>query len=360
MVQGGVDVDVNGNCSGGIGAGCGDTPTAVFSIINDPGSGSPCQAGSVCAISFRLAPTQTTPINDTPIAFDNESISKNEADVIAILDFNCNSCSGIPATFTTPPNPVNTQLIHLVNNSSIGGVDHAIRLQNISTINEGTEIDTALLEATGPLIALFSGSQIDTSGDFISLETPAGVLTASNLAPGDSLLQLDSSHISTDGNLFNIANGGRLNINGTLASLQNTSTLNINGGVLVRVGTNSTFNIAGHLLAFGPGTNTATISGTGCPGCTRVDNIPNLQGLPILLGPGVAVTGSSITGAAVTVDSGFQPFLGLETINNGTITTQVEEFSNATNVVNISSETGVLEIHEGATVNLLAPGSSLP
>lgn len=171
------------------------------------------------------------------------------------------------------------------------------------------KLDTALLEATAPLLNFLAGSQVTSTSDLVKVVQKAN-LTAS-LLPSDALVKLNASTLTVNsGSLFNVAGGSVLSVTGNLVSLTNGSTLNILNGSLLTVSGGSVFKLTGGSLGvFGSGTNSLNITNTSplCSGCSLTSSIPNF-GYPVLLANGA-------TAANVQASAGFTPFAGLSPSN---------------------------------------------
>ena len=182
-----------------------------------------------------------------------------------------------------------------------------------ATVNtqQAVKVDTALLEATAPLINMINSSQMTSNGDLINLANQAKLV---GTLPGDALIKLNASTLNVTGSLFNVAGGSYLNVtSGSLFSLNTGSTLNINSGYLVNISGGSVFSLAsgGSFGLFGAtGTNTLNITNNTalCGGCSIVTNIPNLTGVKVLLGNGVSAS-------QITVAPTFTAFAGPGTAN---------------------------------------------
>jgi hypothetical protein len=167
------------------------------------------------------------------------------------------------------------------------------------------KLDTALLEASAPLLRLSAGgpNALKVANDAINLAQNAKLVAN---VPGDALVKLNNSALTiANGSLVNVANGSFMKITGSLLSLDNGSSLTLGNGALVTVSGTSVFTLTGGSLAlFGSnGTNTLSIAATpaaSCPGCTLDTAIPNLLGVPVFRS----------TTSTVTVNPGFVPFSG--------------------------------------------------
>ena len=131
------------------------------------------------------------------------------------------------------------------------------------------QVDTALLEASAPLLNLTAGSTLTTSQDAFDLSYRAKV---ASLGP---LVRLDGSTLNVlNGALINVAGGSYLGVSGDLIRLSNGSTLNLLNGSLLSVSGGSVLNVSGALLAFsGTGGNTVNVANSLCP-CTLFSGVP--------------------------------------------------------------------------------------
>ena len=139
------------------------------------------------------------------------------------------------------------------------------------TTRQVLRVDTALLEATAPLLNLRNGSVLTSAVDAITLSG------TSRLTAGSSLVALDASRLAVAmGALVNVASGSVLNVAGDLVSLRNASTLSLLNGPLLAVSGGSWANIGGALVAFGgSGGNLLSVSNSLCGGaCVLIGGIP--------------------------------------------------------------------------------------
>jgi hypothetical protein len=123
---------------------------------------------------------------------------------------------------------------------------------------QGFFLDTALLSATAPLLNLSGNSTLTTAADAInlnqrvkltSLTQPLMRLDGSTLTINGNAVRVNNSTLVT-GDLFSIANGGRLNINGANNAalfLSGTSAVSINGFLVNFTGVGNQLNIANTL-----------------------------------------------------------------------------------------------------------------
>ena len=190
-----------------------------------------------------------------------------------------------------------------------------------ATVNtqQAVRVDTALLEATAPLIALLNGSAMTSAADTI-------VLTGRSKVTGsDSLVALDNSRLTVSkGALVNVAGGSYLRVAGDLVSLRNASVLNIFNGALLYVSGGSVVNISGALVAFGgTGGSILSVSNSLCGGaCVLISGIP------------VAFSGGA-TAANVSIGAGAIKNPSLGSIKLGSPSTALVSVSGAASKVTI-------------------------
>jgi hypothetical protein len=155
-------------------------------------------------------------------------------------------------------------------------------------------VDTALLEATAPLLHLRNGSVLTSATDAIALSG------TSRLTAASTLVALDASRLAVAmGALVNVAGGSVLSVAGDLASLRNGSTLSLLNGPLLAVSGGSWASIGGALVAFGgTGGNLLSVSNSLCGGACVV-----IAGIPVALMNG-ATTGNVSIGAGAIKNPG--------------------------------------------------------
>jgi hypothetical protein len=134
-----------------------------------------------------------------------------------------------------------------------------------STVNvsgHAFRIDTAVLEATAPLLAL-NGTALTTGADAIAL-----VRQTRLEIPNDAvaLVSLRGSVMNvTNGSLVNVAGGSRLGVAGSLVSLAGGSTLNVLNGALLSVSGGSLVTIGGPLVSFAGSGNVLNVTNSFVP-----------------------------------------------------------------------------------------------
>jgi hypothetical protein len=157
-----------------------------------------------------------------------------------------------------------------------------------ATVNahQGVRVDTALLEATAPLLALTNGSKLTTAADTVQLSYQAKVTSLG------SMVRLDRSALTVaSGAALSLAGGSVLGVTGDLFSLTNGSTLSVLNGPLVSLSGGSMLSVNGALVGFGgTGGNLVSVSNSFCP-CTTIG------GIPVSLTGGALASNVSIAGA---------------------------------------------------------------
>jgi FecR protein len=157
------------------------------------------------------------------------------------------------------------------------GIDQPLRLAGPLLESRGAQadalravkIDTALLEATMPLITMSGGAVLTTRESLIVLPNKAQ-LTA--LGP---LAGIDKSSITVkNGAALHLAGGSVVRVSGDLFALSNGARLTVLNGALVSVSGGSVLKVSGALIAFGgSGGNVVKISNNLCP-CAMFSGVP--------------------------------------------------------------------------------------
>jgi len=152
--------------------------------------------------------------------------------------------------------------------------------------HQAVRIDTALLEATTPLLNLRNGSKLSTAADAVQLSYQARVTSLG------SLVKLDrSTMVVASGAALNVGGGSLLRVTGDAFSLTNGSTLSVLRGPLVSLSGGSILNVNGALIGFGGvGANTVSVANSLCP-CTTIG------GIPVSLTGGAVAANVNIAGA---------------------------------------------------------------
>ena len=120
------------------------------------------------------------------------------------------------------------------------------------------KVDTALLEATAPLLTLKGGTTFTTGDHAVSLIGGAKVSIPNDAV---SMVTLQSSMLTVArGNLVNVAGGSVLNIAGNLVSLADASTLSILNGLLLNVSGGSYASIGRSLVSFSGAGNVLNVT----------------------------------------------------------------------------------------------------
>ena len=169
------------------------------------------------------------------------------------------------------------------------------------TTRKAVKIDTALLEATAPLLQALGGSNITTTNHAVDLSYRARVTSV-----GPVVALSGSALTVKEGALVNVGGASALVVNGDLVRLTNGSHLQLLNGPLVSVSGGSVLSVTGTLVAFGGAGNALSVANSLCGSfsCSMIG------GLPVALANGanagnVSVGGSAIAGSGtVTVAPG--------------------------------------------------------
>lgn len=154
------------------------------------------------------------------------------------------------------------------------------------TAHQAVRVDTALLEASAPLLALRNASTLTTAADTIQLSHQAKVTSLGSMVTLDR-----SSLVVARGAALNVAGGSSLQVTGNLFSLTNGSTLSVLSGALLSLSGGSILNVNGALIGFGgSGGNMVSVANSFCP-CTTIG------GIPVSLTGGALASNVSIAGA---------------------------------------------------------------
>jgi hypothetical protein len=149
-------------------------------------------------------------------------------------------------------------------------------------------VDTALLEATAPLLNLVAGTTLATGAHAVDLVGRARVSI-----PNDAIAMINlngSSLTVANGNLVNVAGGSQLNLAGSLLALGNGSTVNILNGLLLNVSGGSSVSIGGSLVSFSGAGNLLNVT-------NRLAPTAMLGGVPVY-GPtdSLRISGAALAG----------------------------------------------------------------
>jgi hypothetical protein len=158
-------------------------------------------------------------------------------------------------------------------------------------------VDTALLEATAPLLNLKSSTMV-TNDSVLDLSFRANV---TSLGP---VFALNNSSLTVAGGaLVNVGGGSLFSVRGDLVQLANGSTLSLLSGPLAQVSGNSTLSVSGALVSFVGAGNTLSINNTLCASFACM----NLGGVNVALTGGASAANVSLT----------NPIKGAGTVNIG-------------------------------------------
>lgn len=151
------------------------------------------------------------------------------------------------------------------------------------------KLDTALLEATAPIINLIGGTNSQTS---LTTEQSTIDLIKSKVTSNGPLLAMDKSFINvTNGALINLTQGSNMKVTSDLISMFSGSKINVVNGPLIAVaGAGSLLDVSGALVNFGgTGGNKIVVNNSISPTAT-------LSGLPVsaTLGGSVNIGGTAV------------------------------------------------------------------
>jgi len=189
-------------------------------------------------------------------------------------------------------------------------------------------VDTALLEATAPLLNLNGGSGLTTGDHAVNLVGSAKVSIPNDAV---AMINLRASALAVaNGNLVNVAGASVLNIAGNLVNLADSSTLSILNGLLLNVSGGSSASIGRSLVSF---------SGTG-----NVLNVTNS------IAPTAIVNGIPVSGPTDSFRIGANAIAGAAagTIRiNGVVLTPTTPLSNLTGSLVAVQSGGTVKVGVG-------------
>jgi hypothetical protein len=139
------------------------------------------------------------------------------------------------------------------------------------TTLEVLRVDTALLEASLPILNMRRGAQLTTASAVLSLSAKSKV---TNEGP---TMALDASRLTVaNGAAIALSGGSLLKVSGDLVRLASGSTLMISSGPLLSLSGGSVLKVAGALVAFaGSGGSVLSVSNSLCGGpCALIGGIP--------------------------------------------------------------------------------------
>ena len=155
-------------------------------------------------------------------------------------------------------------------------------------------VDTALLEATAPLLNLVDGATLVTGAHAVDLVGRARVSM-----PNDAIAMINlngSSLTVANGNLVNVAGGSQLSLAGSLLALSNGSTVNIVNGLLLNVTGGSSVSIGGSLVRFSGSGNLLNVTNRFAP-TAMLGGVPVFGPTDSLRISGAALAGLGSAGA---------------------------------------------------------------
>ena len=155
-------------------------------------------------------------------------------------------------------------------------------------------LDSALLQATAPILSMKSSASLTSSGDALNL-TANAKLTATG-----PLVKLDGATLNvTNGHAFRALNGSFMNLGGDLLSILNGGTLNVSAGGVLFVGGGSVVKINGALVNFINSSGTINETTNRCGG-----SCSTAGGLNFVLQNGALAANITVSGAIKNAGSG--------------------------------------------------------
>ena len=152
------------------------------------------------------------------------------------------------------------------------------------------KVDTALLEATAPLLNLKNGTSFTTGDHAINLVGSAKVSIPDDAV---SAITLRSSMLTVaNGNLVNVAGGSVLNIAGNLVNMVDASTLNILNGLVLNVTGGSSVTIGRSLVSFTGVGNMLNVTNSIAPSAI-------INGIPVAVTGGASVDSFRVGASAI-------------------------------------------------------------
>jgi hypothetical protein len=133
----------------------------------------------------------------------------------------------------------------------------------VTVAGSAYRVDTALLEATAPLLNITGGAALTTGSHAVDLVGRAKVAIPNDAV---ALVNVNGGTLSvTNGHLVNVAGGSSLNVAGSLLSLTGGSTVNIFNGLLLNVTGGSNVSIGKSLVSFSGTGNLLNITNSFVP-----------------------------------------------------------------------------------------------
>jgi hypothetical protein len=168
-----------------------------------------------------------------------------------------------------------------------GGTLLEARAADITT-EHVVKLDTALLEASLPLLRLQAGSNLTSNAALFALTQKAAIAATGPLA------SLDRSGITIkNGAALQLAGGSLVRVTGNLFELRNGSRLTVLNGPLASLAGGSVLSVSGALIAFGgTGGNIVQVTNSLCPCVT-------FGGIPVALQNGALASNVSIGAGAI-------------------------------------------------------------
>jgi hypothetical protein len=170
---------------------------------------------------------------------------------------------------------------------------------NVNSHGPAFKLDTALLSASAPLIALTNSIlQVGTSAS-----TPNGIDLANRakmtvtLVPGDAMVMLNNSHlIIANGHGTNVAGGSFLKVLGDFLRMANGSSLTISNGSALNISGGSSVSISGAFVNFVGTGNVINLTNSLC----ATFSCQTFNGVRVAFANGASPTNVTIGANAIT------------------------------------------------------------
>ena len=217
----------------------------LATLIAPPPSGPATPSTSAPSLSFPPAPVDPGLASATPVQVLQAPSTTLGSLVVLTTPPPSTSSIGVNATAATAEaETISSTLETTAPTGSTGSI--SLTGTTAAPGPAGTP-DTALLEATAPLLSLNPSGTLTTSVDAISLSGRANVSIL-----GSDLVRLDANTLTvSSGALAKVTGQSNLTVVGNFVSLSNGATLNILSGPLLNVSGGSSVGISGALVSFG-------------------------------------------------------------------------------------------------------------
>ncbi len=178
------------------------------------------------------------------------------------------------------------------------------------------KLDTALLEATLPILSLKAGTTLTSGVDALDIRH-------SKVTSVGQFVTLDASTLNVTSGSLMLLNGSFLNVTGDLLFLSNSSKLNLLDGAVLSLTGNSVAQISGAFVAFGGVGNQINITNTACASagfsCQELPLGTNLVRVASANGSRVSIQGEFIKNSLGGTISYSSKHAAAIVVNGGTV-----------------------------------------